>query len=123
MDYGAGRYVGMNKAGCWIGLDSDCWRRFQVSPLWMKFYATDWGRADQVRVALESFEFAVPPRLFVNDSGNLFVPIFIRPGASEETVVKGIVEQIRDISEVLDRSSMTDFKVHLKKKPDPGIAS
>lgn len=114
-DYGAGRYVLLKKAGCWIGFDSSYWARFQASPLWMRFETTHFGLAAKVRNALQSLEVKSPARLFVREDGFVFVPLFVPPGLAEDAAVDSLVAQIKAVKGLLEASNMPDFVFKAKK--------
>jgi len=52
-----GKYVWLNErnnVGIWFGLDYELWKEYGVSPLWVRFSTTDFGRAYEVEPLLRS---------------------------------------------------------------------
>ncbi len=110
LDYGAGSYVWIRQAECWVGLDTWAWLKFQSSPFWMIFSDRDFGQAGLVRKALGKWENGHPPRLFFEEENSeLFVPIFVKPGAVETDVIEHLVSQIADVTDAVAKSKIPEI--------------
>ena len=59
---GPGRYVNLGRAGCWVGLDHECWASHGRSPIWLHFAPSEWGRSTAAAGALTDWIRTTPPR-------------------------------------------------------------
>jgi len=110
---GSGRYVLMKKAGCWIGTNFSSWKKHQVSPLWVEFSESDFGKASEVRRAFDQLKHR--NGLFEGDSGQVLVPLKILPNSSEAEVVDHLILQIQEMRHLLEVSQMADYVFKDKK--------
>jgi hypothetical protein len=102
----AGRYLSLPHGNCWLGIDHDAWARYQTTPLWLWFPANGWGRAVDVRHALQGWEVGSPPRAYVNDDDSVSVPLFIRPAAERDEAVGELVRQLAGVDEALSAAGL-----------------
>lgn len=101
---GYGRYVKVERAGAWFGLDYHRWARgsYPATPLWLSFEG--WGKKHlaEVREALKHWIRSTPPRCF--DEGNrVVVPIDLPTGAEYGTVLSSVVKQLASVANDLRR--------------------
>jgi hypothetical protein len=89
--YSAGRYLRIGSAGAWLGIDHEKWSRYGITPLWIVFLNTEYGRAPFVLEALKAW---APPRLFTED-GCAYVPLTVLPDVTRERVLEDLLEQLR----------------------------
>jgi hypothetical protein len=105
--YSAGRYLKIGPAGAWLGIDHKNWSSYGITPLWIVFRNTEWGRAPFVLEALRAW---APPRLFEKDGG-AFVPLTILPGVTRETVLEDLLEQLRHLHAALQLAAAMTINV------------
>ncbi len=103
--YTAGRYVSFERAGAWIGLSHRRWFEFG-HPLWVRFEKGDWGRADDVRRAIEGKFTEDPCRAFIVDDGAVIVPLIVRAGASKDDAVAHGVGQLKELAAAMEKAGM-----------------
>jgi len=99
-----GRYVWIssqdNAAGAWFGTNFELWRKHGITPLWLMFNPTSFGRAVEVRTLLEPF--ASRKNVFTACDNDAFaLAIDLVTGEEEDQVIMSIVNQLRNIAEVL----------------------
>lgn len=94
-----GRYFSFREkhfVGVWYGIDYKLWKTYGVSPLWLVFSTTDFGRAYEVRGLLENQNNEA--NFFVKlPDGSLALAINLLTGADKDQVTKDIVNQFRNI--------------------------
>ena len=98
--YGKNINLGMsNQVGVWFGLDYMLWKNYGISPLWMRFSTTDFGRAYEVRPLLESW---VQDKCFWDkeDDDSIVLAVNILTGSGRDQVLSGIIDQFRDLFEL-----------------------
>jgi hypothetical protein len=98
-----GRYAnrsGKVNAGIWFGIHFELWKRFGVTPLWVVFSHTDWGRGHEVRAILEPWASQANVFTVTHDDG-FAVAINVPVGQEQDSVVRSVVDQIRKIVEQL----------------------
>jgi hypothetical protein len=89
--YSSGRFLKIGPAGAWLGLDHEKWSRYGITPLWIWFDNTPFGRAPFVLEALKAWG---RPRLF-EDNGRALIPLTVLPDITRERVLQDLVEQLR----------------------------
>lgn len=98
-----GRYAWLsneNGVGIWLGIQFELWKKYGGTPFWLIFYQEKWSRADEVRPLLEPW--ATEHGVFTAwDEGQFRVAITVRTGEEKEQVVRSIVDQLKDIADVL----------------------
>jgi hypothetical protein len=105
--YSAGRYLRIGPApserperlhgpapGAWLGIDHEKRSRYGITPLWIVFLNTEYGRAAFVLEALKAW---APPRLFKED-GCAYVPLTVLP---DERILEALLEQLRHLHAAL----------------------
>jgi len=98
-----GKYAWLNepnKVGIWFGLDYELWKEYGVSPLWIKFSTTDFGRAYEVEPMLRS---SIDNRHLLEtlQDGSLVVSINIKTKVDKDQVIEDIVNQLRELADIL----------------------
>ena len=103
--YSAGRFpwIGLAKTGpgAWLGIDHERWRRYGITPLWIRFDNGEFGRAPFVLEALKEW---ARPRLFEED-GRAFIPLTVLPDVARESVLENLLEQLRRLHAALPSAS------------------
>jgi hypothetical protein len=99
--YSAGRYLRIGPAGAWLGIDHESWLRYGITPLWIAFHNTEFGRAPFVLEALKAW---ARPRLFEED-GYACVPLAVLPDVSRERVMEDLLEQLRCLHAALQSAA------------------
>jgi hypothetical protein len=97
----AGRYLSLPHGNGWLGIDHDAWARYQSTPLWLWFPANGWGRAVDVRRALQGWEVGDRPRAYVNEDDSVSVPMFIRAAVERDEAVGELVQQLESVDRAL----------------------
>jgi len=100
-----GRYVWVSSrtgAGAWFGTHLELWREHGGTPLWLVFHASNFGRAVEVRDLLESW-CARKGFFSANDKDQFAIAINLVTGEEKEQVARFVVDQLRQIAEVLSK--------------------
>ena len=86
--------------GVWFGLHFKLWRDHGKSPLWLLFPSTDWGRALDAERILEPW--CRSHHIFGEaESEHYAVAIDMPVGEEKDAVIRGIVDQLKAIYDVL----------------------
>jgi hypothetical protein len=102
-----GRYITFTRAGGWLGLSHWQWARHGRSPIWLRFDANSWGRANELRDVLRGWAAADPPRAYVDDADRgVRVPLLLPAGFEKPAVVSKILEQLRDLDAAMKDGGM-----------------
>jgi hypothetical protein len=117
--YSAGRYLRIGPAGAWLGIDHKNWLRYGITPLWIVFHNTEYGRAPFVLEALKAW---APPRLFEED-GRAFVPLTVLPDVTRERVLEDLLEQLRRLHAALQSTAAVTITAPLTPPPRPSFGS
>ena len=116
---GYGRYVKIERAGAWFGLDFGRWARgsYPATPLWLSF--EDWKerRLVEVREALKSRIRSNPPRCF-DEGGHVVVPIDLPTGVEYGTVLNSVVEQLASVANDFRRCWEVEQREEKPEEPD-----
>lgn len=94
------RYMNIQGHGGFIGFHADYWQKFQLTPLWMGILSKDWKYDPESRLKLAAFEVEIPPRLF-QDNQWLIIPLFVAINVEKHKVVEHLIEQIKDVIEMV----------------------
>ena len=98
-----GKYVWLNEPNCvgiWFGLDYEIWKQYGVSPLWVKFSTTNFGRAHEIEPLLRS-SIDKKHLLAALDDGSLVYSINLKTGADKDLVIQDVVDQLSELAELL----------------------
>lgn len=114
-----GRYASIldqGRCGLWFGLHFGLWKKHGGTPLWGLFSGSDWGRSPEVRALLEPWAAKKEKGVVLacEDDNHLAVAIDFPLGEEKPIVVRGIVDRLKEIANVL-----SVLKV-IKKKGVPG---
>jgi hypothetical protein len=99
-----GRYAqfsGRRKVGIWLGIHFTLWKTHGITPYWLVFSRTEFGRADIVWPLLEPW--AVKEGVFATfeDDNQLVVAIDLAFGEDKDEVVRKVVDRLKEIANVL----------------------
>jgi hypothetical protein len=99
----SGRYLRLRGVGCFLACDIRKWMKFAPTPLWLSVYGVRWEKSDAsaARHALAPLEAATPPRMFMAGDGFPTVALQVSVGAERDTVVKGLIEQMLVVVDLL----------------------
>jgi hypothetical protein len=105
--YSAGRYLrigpaGAWLAGAWLGIDHESWSRYGITPLWIHFDKTEFGRAPFVLGALKTW---AEPRSFEED-GRAAIPLTLLPYVTRERVLEDLIEQLKNLHAALQSAAV-----------------
>ncbi|HPC93830.1 MAG TPA: hypothetical protein PLU87_02735 [Sedimentisphaerales bacterium] len=99
-----GRYVwvsGDRKAGAWFGIHLVLWKAHGVTPLWLVFDDTEFGRAQDVRRLIDPW--ASRNGILTATINHAFaIAVDIPTGEEQSMVVRSIVDYLKPIAEILD---------------------
>jgi hypothetical protein len=99
-----GRYIRIHGHGAYIYFTSYGWGWNVNTPLWLKLWGADWTKAWSDGLALvehlRPLELSEPPKLVVQEN-LLAVPLHLKLGAERQDVVADLVEQVREVVELL----------------------
>lgn len=102
---GYGRYLRIEWAGAWFGLDFQRWARgsYPDTPIWLSLREWRKGRSSEdLRARMKPRTLANPPRCL--DEGERFVvPVHLRRGVEYGAVLDSVVEQLASVAEDLQR--------------------
>jgi hypothetical protein len=90
-DYHTGLFLRIGPAGASLSIDHEKWSRYGITPLWIVFDNTAYGRAPFVREALKAW---APPRLF-EENGRALIPLAVLPDATRERVLEDLLDQLK----------------------------
>jgi hypothetical protein len=100
-----GRYVWVSSragAGAWLGTHLELWREHGGTPLWLVFEASSFGRAVEVRGLLEPWG-ARKGVFSANHNDQFAIAINLVTGEEKEQVARFVVDQLKQIAEVLSK--------------------
>ena len=95
--HSTGRYLKISLAGPWLGIDHEKWSRYGITPLWIVFHNTEYGRA---RFVLEALKAWAPPRMF-EEGGRALVALTVLPDVTRERVLEDLLDQLRRLHAAL----------------------
>ena len=91
----------------YFGVDFDRWRRFRETPLWVTFPGPgNWGVFRKKLYARQ--EKQLNPIDFIDDGKRGAIPIYLRMGVEYDAVVNDVVQQIKDLSNMLKERENPD---------------
>ncbi|MBN1812563.1 MAG: hypothetical protein JXA14_12060 [Anaerolineae bacterium] len=94
------RFSGKQGTGMWVGVHFDLWRRHGVTPLWLVFASSEFGRAQEVRSLVEPW--AAKEGVFTTSQSDEFlVAIDIEVGEGRDRVIRVIVDRLKMIAGAL----------------------
>jgi len=100
---GFGRYARFSSkqgAGVWFGAYFTTWQDHGGTPLWLIFLEGEFGRSHEVRALLEPW--AAKEGIFtVWQYNEFYVAVDIETGEEKDTVVRSIVDQLKQIADML----------------------
>lgn len=98
-----GKHVG----GIWFGIHFRYWKAHGNTPLWMMFISSEWGRADQAKIALEPW--AAKEGVFtLTESDDSFALALDLPVAVEQdAVIEAVLQRFDTIRKVLASSRIS----------------
>lgn len=104
--YHSGRYFRINKYNFLLSFDNKMWSEIFNTPLWLNVFGESWSNDIKellkVQKALSKLELEHPKRLFKDHDNLPVVPIKLKLGLDEQTVINSINEQINEITMILD---------------------
>ena len=114
---GYGRFVRIERASAWFGLDFYRWARgpYPATPLWLSFEGR--GRLEEVREALKSWIRSNPPRCF-EEGSRVVVPIDLPTGVEYGTVLNSVVEQLASVANDFRRCWDIEQREEKSEEPD-----
>jgi hypothetical protein len=95
--YSSGRFLKIGPAGAWLGIDHKKWSRYGITPLWIFFSNSEWGRARFVLKALKAW---TPPSLFEED-GCPLIPLTVVPSVTRDRVLEDLLDQLKRLHAAL----------------------
>jgi hypothetical protein len=98
-----GRYAwmpGKQGAGAWFGIHFGLWREHGVTPLWLLFSDTDWGRKVEVRALIEPWADK-NGILTATYAGVYAIALRVPVREESEGVIRSIVDQLKAIAGAL----------------------
>ncbi len=102
-----GKYIWLNEpnsVGIWFGLDHQLWKAYGVSPLWVKFSTTEFGRAYDIEPVLRLSNDKTH-LLVTLDDGTLAYSINIKTMVDKDQVIQDIVDQLKELADILSEFS------------------
>lgn len=98
-----GRYArvsGEQGAGAWLGIHFGLWKSHVVTPLWVLFSQSEFGRAQDVRLLIEPW--ASRKRILTATNNHYFaIALDIPAGEEKAGVVRSLVDDIKEIASAL----------------------
>ena len=95
-----GRYVaipGKHGAGAWFGTQFRLWKTHGLTPIWLTFPESDWGRASEVRRVLEPWVIR-NGLLTVSEPQHFSIALEIPAGEEKPGVVETLLGTLREVS-------------------------
>jgi len=81
-------------------LDYEIWKEKGLSPLWVKFSTSDFGRAFEVETILQGPRNSFQDLIKLQD-GSIALPIYLETSADKDQVNRGVVDQLRNLANIL----------------------
>ena len=97
-EWGYGRYVRLGASTPWFGISFNDWAEQKDTPLWLWFQGRD--VQGKTRRALEQLRQRHPHELF-ESGGDLVVPVELQVGVEYETVLKAVVERLKEVTDLI----------------------
>ncbi len=88
-------------AGIWLGVRFDLWKSHGISPLWLVFNNTEFGKSEEARPLIERWA-AKNRRLTTVDEYQLAIALDIPVGEEKEAIVHSLVQDLKEIAAVLE---------------------
>lgn len=98
-----GRYIKISHRDWFIHFNACYWSTFRETPLWLKVNDEKWNAINNLPEDLQKLERKSPPGLFFDDGP--VIPLFLPFGVEEEQMVDSLFNQIKEIGELLEKSS------------------
>ena len=100
--YYSGRYLDLRKRGefqALLAVDFSLWRKFGISPIWLKFYYGESGRAAEVEALMSKTNIHIQK---IEESPRLIgTPILLTPSSDRQKVIHDASAQIQAINRIL----------------------
>jgi len=99
--HSSGRYIYLRKRGefgAYLALDFELWRKFGLSPIWLKFHYTDFGRAEEAAALLSKANFYID---YGANPRSVVTPIMLAHSSDRQKVIEASAQEIRAINQVL----------------------
>lgn len=99
-----GKYVWLNErnnVGVLFGLDYELWKEYGVSPLWVSFSTTNFGRAYEVEPLLRT-SIDKKHLLVTLGDNSLAYSINLKTRVDKDQVLQDIVDQLRELADILN---------------------
>jgi len=98
------RSMVIHKYGCQIQFNSTLWDKYGGTPIWfgIKKIGTGkyWTFASEAKTKLIRLELEEPSRL-MHDGDTLYVPLFIPTGVEKSDIIKSLLKQIQEVTDIL----------------------
>ena len=98
-----GRYIKIANRDWFIHFNARYWSTFRETPLWLKINDKKWNAINNLPEDLQRLERESPSKLFF-DEGPV-IPLFLPFGVEEEQMVDSLFNQIKEIVDLLEKSS------------------
>lgn len=96
-----GQYCAIRGFPAQIKFDPGLWGSIAETPMWLDITGPHWAYSAELREQLYPLESAVPQRMYFNGEKYLHIPLFIKTGEEKPSVVHHLIEQIREVAELL----------------------
>ena len=95
------RFFSMKGFGCSIAFHRDYWATLRETPLWITVKSGDFKFSHKAKDLLSKLELQEPSRLIqINDE--LAIPLYLATGVEENDVIEDLVNQVKEIAELLE---------------------
>lgn len=94
------RYMHLQNHACSVEFNPVLWGKYSMTPLWLGIKSQNWKYDPEARKKLVSYELAQPQQLFC-ENDYLYIPLYLKTGVEKVDVVKGLVEQMNAVLELL----------------------
>lgn len=95
------RYFKLQNFGCSLQFNASLWSELRETPLWLTVKSKDWEYSTTAKKLLSKLEFEIPPRLIDYENDALYIPIYLPTGVEQEGVVESVIEQLKEIDNLL----------------------
>ena len=86
-----------DQAGAWFGLHFRLWKKHGVTPLWAVFNPSNFGQADAMQAALESWASKEGIFTVTDTDGSFVVACDIPPAEEKDSVVEAVLERFEQM--------------------------
>lgn len=114
-----GQYIRLRGNACLLYFFAHAWATYRETPLWLWVRDHEWKTTAELRTALLPLEREIPPRVVIDEDGQLLVPISLPTGVERDAVISQVESQVRDVAALLPDHSDEPASDHAPEPTTP----